>query len=96
MNEIELRQHLCERGVPEHIHESIIAYVMVGQPVGSFLTAVFENNLMEAFKCADDMNLDAMHNIVRFIYEDVPSTCHGSPEKVKKWIEIGGVKGKVE
>lgn len=62
-------------------------YVEEGVPNGSFLTAVFENNLMEAFMNADEYNIETMFHIVGYIYNEVPSNLWGSREKVRLWIQ---------
>lgn len=74
-------------GVPEHDIRGFVEYVFEGVPVGSFLEAVLENNLMEAYKRADDKNTRAMYGIVSFVYSYLPSPCHGSPEKVAAWLK---------
>ncbi len=61
-------------------------------PTGSFLQAILENNLMEAVGRADDDNLRDIVEIVRFVYWDMPHTCHGSPKIVAAWVEIGRLK----
>jgi len=71
--------------IEERFKEAIDAYVKDGRPMGGFVTAVLENNLMLAIGKADE---DAYHNlreIVKYLYNDAPSSCWGSPEKVKAW-----------
>jgi hypothetical protein len=53
--------------------------------VGDFLRAVLENNLTEAFGRADEYNLRTLHAIVAYVYNELPSPSHGSPEKVRTW-----------
>ncbi len=60
-------------------------HVSHGVPTGSFLQAVLENNLMEAIGRADDDNRQDLYEICDYIYNEIPSTCHGSPQKVKDW-----------
>jgi hypothetical protein len=91
MTEQTLRDALRDRGVPEHNWDGLVRYVTVGCPVGSFLTAVLENNLMESFERADEENRAALFNLCSFVYGDVPAPCHGSPENVRAWIEQGGL-----
>jgi hypothetical protein len=52
---------------------------------GDFLTAVIENNLAEALGRADEDNRAAIFKIVSWWYNEAPSPCWGSPEKVKAW-----------
>lgn len=56
-------------------------------PTGGFLRAVLENDLCESFRRADDGNLAAMHEIVKFCYNELDIRCWGSPEKVEEWLQ---------
>ena len=53
------------------------------QPVGGFLTAVLENDLMQAFGQADQYNLAALKEILIYVRWEIPASCWGSPEKVQ-------------
>lgn len=67
--------------------ESINSYVKEGIPVGDFLRAVLENNLMESFGRADDDNRRTLWSICAYVYNEIPFNCHGSPEKYRAWID---------
>lgn len=54
---------------------------------GSFLCALMENDLKEACARADDVNRHMLFEIVNWFYNEAPSTCWGSREKVKRWLE---------
>lgn len=56
-------------------------------PVGHFLTAVLENDLCQAVFRADDYNIQDILEIVRYVYNDLPGTCWGSPAAVKAWLK---------
>lgn len=71
--------------IPEITRESIDAWVQDAKPTGGFLRAVLENNLREAFARADNDNSAAMHDIVSYLYNEVPGLCWGSPERVAEW-----------
>lgn len=60
-------------------------HVCHGIPTGSFVRAVLENNLKEAFMKADDQNRADLFEIVDYCYYEIPAPCWGSPEKVKAW-----------
>lgn len=96
MTETDLRTALIERGVPIHLHDGLVRYVMFGCPVGGFLTAVLSNDLMESSGRADDQSRASMFEICSFLHNDVPGSCHGSPERVREWIEKGGLEGEGE
>ncbi len=63
-------------------------YVLYGLPPGQFLTAVLENNLMGAMGHADSYNRATLFQICQYVYNDMPSNCHGSVEAVAKWMRI--------
>ena len=69
-------------------------YIEDGQPVGDFLTALFENNLMAAVNHADPMNLSLLREWVLFLHWETPSESHGSAAKVKAWRYSGGLRGR--
>ena len=71
---------------PEHLVEAFQRYVEHGIPPGDFLRAVLENDLMGACGRADAMNIMLLPTIASYVYNRMPSTCHGSPERVAVWI----------
>jgi hypothetical protein len=73
--------------IAPHIKAAIDRYVETGCPLGGFLTAVMENNLMEAMGRADDGNKASLHAICGYVYMEIPGDCHGSQEKVEAWYE---------
>lgn len=81
----------CEsRGIPEYMRGGILRYVMYGCRPGSFLQAVLENDLVGAFDRADSDNAAAMRGYVMLLFNDLPSRCWGSQEKVAAWIQHHG------
>ena len=79
--------------IPPHMWGAVRRYVNQGISPGSFMTAVLENNLTQAFCRADDINTQYMRNWADFVYNHMPSNCHGTPEKVAAWLERGGLHG---
>lgn len=71
--------------IPEITRESIDAWAQSARPTGGFLRAVLENDLREAFSRADYDNTLAMPAIMSYVYNNVPSLCWGSPERVAEW-----------
>lgn len=61
-------------------------------PPGDFLTCVVENDLMGAMSRADADNLFNLPAICAYVYNEMPSPCHGSREKVRAWLQTGAVK----
>ena len=64
---------------------AITRWVENGTPTGGFVRACLENNLSEAVIAADDENLKALPQIVLYLYNDVPWSCWGSPDKCAAW-----------
>ena len=76
-------------GVPQHLFDSLRAYVAYGHPTGSFLRAVLENDLIEAFGRADPESRYYLHRIASLVYNHLPARtfgCWGSPAAVDEWI----------
>ncbi len=92
-DESDLRAALIRCGIPDHMHDGVLEYVMRGQYTGGFLTAMLEHNFWRAAGNADHDNAEAFYRWFGFLYNDVPSSCHGSPEKVAAWIMRGGLSG---
>lgn len=60
-------------------------YIEQGLDPGHFLTAVLRNDLVDAFGRADIYNERLLHDIVQWVYNEAPSNCWGSDEKVREW-----------
>jgi hypothetical protein len=73
--------------------ETLDRYVTHGIPTGGFLEAVLANDLMESFGHADMGNRLTLFEICSYVYNELPSGCHGSYEIVGKWIKEGGLEG---
>ena len=80
--------------LPEHMQDTARLYVEHGVQGGSFFTALVCNDLIGAFQRADDANTAAMREWANFLYNEAPSFCSGSREKVNAWIASGGTKGR--
>jgi len=74
--------------IPENLEHSLRVYADEGRPTGGFLQKCLENNLMVAVGAADHKSYAALKEICQYIYNEVPSSCWGSPEKVKEWLEL--------
>jgi hypothetical protein len=71
---------------PPVVVGSLTAYVKYGRPTGGFLEAVLSNDLREAIGRADGTNGPALAHILSFIYDELPSSCWGSPAKYENWL----------
>ena len=69
------------------IKDAIDNYVTHHVPTGHFVRAVLENDLFEAVGRADDDNQANLQEICRYVYNEIPWNCWGSPEIVKQWLE---------
>lgn len=70
----------------EDLYGALERYLNNGIMPGSFLTAVLENNLCEAFGRADSGNSANLKNIVGYIYNNFPSNAWGSRERVDNYL----------
>lgn len=68
--------------------ESINQWIEFGVPPGDFLEAVLKNKLKESIMYADSDNLEALPNIVKYLYNSCPAACWGSEEKFNNWIDF--------
>ena len=70
---------------PTRIIDAILGHVD-RRRCGSFTTALLSNNLSAILR-ADKESLAGIKDLVRFIYNEIPAECWGSPEKVSAWLE---------
>lgn len=82
-----------ECGIPEHMREGIVEYIMTGRPVGHFLTAIIENDLFCAAAHADVDNRWLLANYAQFFYAHAPVACYGEAHKRDLWIRHRGLEG---
>ena len=83
---------MTEYGIPDYMQYGLISYFEKRQPVGDFLTALLENDLMGAFMVADDTNKECMSSYVMWLYNCPPGrspSTWGSPTAVAHWLSGG-------
>jgi hypothetical protein len=85
-------EKLDQYRIPRHKGEYMASYIFEHNPTGSFLTALFSNDLHGSFRCADDENRDLLHNYCMFFHNELPMpsygpgvSCWGNKENVKAW-----------
>jgi hypothetical protein len=66
--------------------EALERYVKQRIPTGDFLRAVLSNDLFDAMGRADLDNRRDLYEICQYVYNDMPSTCWGSPAIVDAWL----------
>lgn len=79
--------------IPTHMQGGLRRYLTHGIVPGHFLEAVLENDLTEAVKRADDVNIAALPNYIAFFYNYADRRSYGSQDKVREWINAGGAGG---
>lgn len=73
--------------IPAHIQAALDEYAEAGRPVGDFLQAVLSNDLTGAVCRADAGNLRAIRAIAQYVYNELPSRCHGDRARYTAWLE---------
>ena len=79
-------------GLPEHCRAGMKRYIEEGIKPGNFLSAVLENDLMEALGRADVINRARIFDYALFLYNEAPRASYGSPKIVAAWIEANGAR----
>ena len=79
---------MSEYGIPDRMQGGLIRYFNQRIPPGHFLTAVLENNLVEAVNRADDENVHCLKAYVMWLYNVPPGrpTGWGSQKAVTEWL----------
>ena len=80
-----LEASLEHHGVPKHLRQGLIDYVIHGQRPGGFLLACLENNFVDAVCRAIDLHVYEIVAVAKWIFNEAPSRCWGSPGIVKTW-----------
>lgn len=75
-------------GINDHMNKSLELYINHGCDPGHFLKAVLSNDLFDAVGRADIHSTIFLPLIVSYIYNELPSGCHGSREIVKDWMKL--------
>lgn len=73
--------------LPEHMQSGARLYIEQGILTGSFLTAVLQNNLVNAIGQADSINRQELLAWANWLMWDIPAIAWGSVEKVQAYIE---------
>lgn len=76
--------------IPDRMMPSLRRYIEEKIQPGDFLTAVIQNDLSEACSRADDENMRNLPAYAAYLYNEAPSICWGSKEKMEKWLATKG------
>ena len=85
--EARYREGLVRAGVPNHLHDGLVRYLVYGIRPGHFLTAVLENDLRAAVIRADAESRAALCEVVTFLHTEAPMFASGSPALVAAYVE---------
>lgn len=91
--EKEISEYMEKINIPEHMRDGVLNYVMNGIETGHFLSAVFSNDLVEAFSRADGINKEKIGDYVTLMYNCLPAGCWGSKDNYKEWVRNKGLEG---
>ena len=72
---------------PDHVRPALENYILNRIGTGGFLYQVLVNDLFGAFGRADEINKKEMDLIIRFLFNEVPTVCYGTPKKVAQWLQ---------
>jgi hypothetical protein len=72
--------------VPTHLRDGLRNYIECHVEVGHFLTAVLSNDLCNAVGHGDPESIATLAQLVRWLYNEAPGPCWGSPEAVREWL----------
>lgn len=86
-----VQDEFMRAGLPGHMWDGVELYLTRGVMTGSFLTAIFENNLTRAAMTADHINCHLLFEWASFVVTAMPAICWGSPDEVKEWKARGGM-----
>lgn len=79
--------------IPEYMHGGILRWLTNAIEPGSFLEAIFKNDLKGAVRAADHNNIVLLRNYVDYITGYLPMGCQGSTETYQEWLLQGGLAG---
>lgn len=77
--------------IPTYMLDGISCYVLYGIRPGSFLEAVFSNDLRGAFERADHNNSHIIREYLMLAYSTLPANCWGSVKQFEEWLKSGGL-----
>ena len=73
--------------IPQRTKDALDRYVNDRIAPGGFLMAVLSNDLFGAVGQADSENLAALPDIVRYVYNEMPSGSWGNKDIIWRWVE---------
>ena len=74
--------------IPDYMWDGINRYIEHGIEPGSFLTAVIQNDFVNAVAQADDNNIRNLPAYANYFYNHAPPQCWGSAEVMSEWMNL--------
>lgn len=71
--------------IPCRMRAGMLRWTELGILPGDFLTAIFENDLVEAVSRADDENMLNLPAYANFLYNHAPRRCWGGKAQMEAW-----------
>lgn len=71
--------------IPENILTDLIAWGQWQYSLGQCLTALLANDLFGFASRADEETMQALPHIIKFVVNELPNGCYGSPLQIKHW-----------
>jgi len=78
---------------PDYMRKAVSAYLLDGKPMGGYLMALFGGRPFDAVCNADGANFATFAWQCKWIAQMAPGDSFGSGEKVRDWIDRGGLRG---
>jgi len=72
--------------IPLALIRGLKGYADEGYPVGDFLQCVIANDFLMAVGRADANSMRVLPTIAAYVYNEMPSPCHGSKNVYRSWI----------
>lgn len=74
--------------ISDRMMPGIKRYIEDGIQPGRFLTAIIQNNFSEVCGQADDENIQNLPAYAAYFYNEAPSDCWGTKEKMTAWMDL--------
>jgi hypothetical protein len=71
--------------IPEKIMRALVRHTVLGEATGSFVFAVLRNDLKDTFRMGSEEALEALPQILAWLYWHAPSESYGSAQAVAEW-----------
>ena len=73
--------------IPTNLEEGLVNYVKHGLMPGGFLYALLCNDLFAAIGSADPWSMQALKELVIWVYNEAPADCWGSEAVVSRYMK---------